>query len=109
VGERAERYLLLDEPTASLDLRHQHLALELLRRVAGDGIGVLVVLHDLNLAAEHADRIAVLADGGIVEVGPPAAILRQELLETVFGVPMLVIPHPRLAHPLVVADASRGH
>jgi iron complex transport system ATP-binding protein len=106
-GRSPARYLLLDEPTASLDLRHQHLALRLLRRTAADGVGILVVLHDLNLAAEHADRIALVRDGMVVEVGTPSEVLRTDLLEAVFAVPMLVVPHPRLAHPLVVPDPSR--
>jgi len=100
-------WLLLDEPTANLDLRHQALALRLLRARAAMGAGVLVVLHDVNLAAAHADRIAIVHQGRVVASGTPPEVLRADLLEHVFEVPMLVIPHPHLPHPLVIPDPTR--
>lgn len=99
-------WLLLDEPTANLDLRHQALALRLLRARAALGAGILVILHDLNLAAAHADRIAILDHGRIVALGAPADVLRTDLLARVFGLPMVVVPHPDLPHPLVIPDPS---
>jgi len=101
-----ERYLLLDEPTSSLDPAHQHLAMRLLRREAQAGRGVLAVLHDLNLAAAYADRIVLMARGRVVASGSPAEVLRADLLESVFEIPMLVIPHPHLSHPLVIAEPT---
>jgi heme transport system ATP-binding protein len=98
-----DRYLLLDEPTSSLDLAHQHLAMQLLRRQADAGIGVLTVLHDLNLAAAYADRVVLMADARVVADGSPVEVLRADLLEAVFDIPMLVISDPRSAHPLVTA------
>jgi iron complex transport system ATP-binding protein len=100
----ADRFLLLDEPTSSLDPAHQHTAMRLLRRVADSGRGVLTVLHDLNLAAAYADRMVLMHDARVAAEGPPADVLQPGLLETVFDIPMLVIPHPQLAHPLVVAE-----
>lgn len=102
-GADEERYLLLDEPTSSLDPAHQHLAMRLLRREVEAGRGVLAVVHDLNLAAAYADRVALLSAGRIVALGPVAAVLRPEVLEAVFDIPMLVLAHPRAAHPMVVA------
>jgi iron complex transport system ATP-binding protein len=99
-----ERFLLLDEPTSSLDPAHQHTAMRLIRRVADSGRGVLAVLHDLNLAAAYADQVVLMSDAHVVEVGPPVAVLRADVLESVFGIPMLVIPHPELAHPIVIAE-----
>jgi iron complex transport system ATP-binding protein len=78
--------LLLDEPTASLDARHGAAVLALLRRLARDGLAVLVVLHDLNEAAFAADRVALMADGGLVAIGPAPEVLRPALLEDVYGV-----------------------
>jgi heme transport system ATP-binding protein len=101
---RDERYLLLDEPTSSLDPAHQHTAMRLIRRMADAGRGVLVVVHDLNLAAAYADRVVLMHEARVVESGRPAEVLRADLLEAVFDIPMLVIPHPQLAHPLVVAE-----
>jgi iron complex transport system ATP-binding protein len=105
-AERTPAWFLLDEPTANLDLRHQALALRLLRARAALGAGVVVILHDLNLAAAHADRVAILDQGRIVAIGTPAEVLQTELLERVFGLPMLVVPHPDLPHPLVVPDPT---
>ena len=78
--------LLADEPTASLDPRHQLVVMELLRRAARDGGAVLAILHDLTLAARFADRVLVMERGRIVaDGGPPEALSRQRLAE-VFGV-----------------------
>ena len=99
-----ERFLLLDEPTSSLDPAHQHTAMRLIRRMADAGRGVLAVLHDLNLASAYADRVVLMGDGRVVESGTPSEVLRADLLESVFDIPMLVIPHPLLPHPLVVAE-----
>ncbi|NGM19775.1 heme ABC transporter ATP-binding protein [Roseomonas stagni] len=79
--------LLLDEPTASLDVRHVGTVLRLLKRLAADGVAVMVVLHDLNEAAFVADQVAVVAGGWRNALGPAAAILRPPLLEAVYGVP----------------------
>lgn len=101
-ADDAARYLLLDEPTASLDLTHQHALLGLARRFSRQGIGVLAVLHDLNLAAAYADRIAVLKGGRLVALGTPAAVLQPELIERVFAMTARVLAHPGLQQPLVV-------
>lgn len=94
--------LLLDEPTAALDLRHQELVLRICRERAAAGDAVVVVLHDLGLAAAYADRAAVLHDGRIAADGPPAEVFEGELLSRVYRQPVEVIPHPRTGAPLVV-------
>lgn len=96
------RYLLLDEPTASLDLGHQHATLALARRWTNRHIGVLVVLHDLNLAAQYGDRIALMKDGRLLALDCPRAVLEPVGIEHVFGLPVRVIPHPELDCPLVI-------
>jgi iron complex transport system ATP-binding protein len=103
---RSTRYLLLDEPTAALDLAHQHAVLSLATRFAREqGIGVLAILHDLNLAALYADRIAVLKQGRLWIEGPPEMALAVEVVETVFAVRASVVRHPqRPDRWLVVAD-----
>lgn len=97
------RYLLLDEPTASLDLAHQHHTLDTLRQFATQGVGVLAVLHDLNLAAQFADRIVVLRDGHQLACGCPRAVLTPDIIEAAFAFAATVMPHPSRACPLVVA------
>ncbi|WP_405986278.1 heme ABC transporter ATP-binding protein [Streptomyces sp. NBC_00872] len=94
--------LLLDEPTAALDLRHQELVLRICRERAAAGDAVVVVLHDLGLAAAHADRAAVLHDGKVAAEGPPAEVFGDELLSHVYRQPVEVFPHPRTGVPLVV-------
>jgi iron complex transport system ATP-binding protein len=84
--------LLLDEPTASLDVRHAALLLRLVRRLASQGLAVLVVLHDLNEAAFVADRVAMLAQGRLVAQGPPRAVLEPDSLEAVYGLGFRRLP-----------------
>ncbi|MFI0943715.1 heme ABC transporter ATP-binding protein [Streptomyces sp. NPDC021020] len=94
--------LLLDEPTAALDLHHQELVLRVCREQAAAGRGVVVVLHDLGLAAAHADRVAVLAAGRVTACGPPPDVLTSPLLTEVYAHPVEVIPHPRTGAPLIL-------
>ncbi|MFF8834820.1 heme ABC transporter ATP-binding protein [Streptomyces sp. NPDC015130] len=94
--------LLLDEPTAALDLRHQELVLRVCRERAAAGDAVVVVLHDLGLAAAHADRVAVLHGGRIETAGPPSEVFDAEVLSRVYRQPVEVLPHPRTGVPLVV-------
>lgn len=82
--------LLLDEPTASLDLAHQAGLLACARRAAGAGSAVVAVLHDLNLAAAFADRVALLESGRLVAVDAPEAALTTAQLSEIYGVSVLV-------------------
>jgi iron complex transport system ATP-binding protein len=88
--------LVLDEPTNHLDVRHQVGLLSLLR---GSGLTVLVVLHDLNLAAVACDRLGVLSRGRLVAAGTPAEVLTAQLVDDVFGVRASVVPHPLTGDP----------
>jgi iron complex transport system ATP-binding protein len=96
------RTVLLDEPTASLDLAHQHEVLALAQRFAREGCAVVCVLHDLNLAARYADRMVVMHGGRLVAVGRPRDVLTVELLADVFAVEAVVLAHAVHAFPLVV-------
>ncbi|WP_328395148.1 heme ABC transporter ATP-binding protein [Nocardia sp. NBC_00416] len=94
--------LLLDEPTAALDLGHQEAVLTLAAARAAAGAAVVVVLHDLASAAAYADRVAVLDDGRIAAAGPPRAILTGELLTRVYRYPVEVLDHPGTGAQLVL-------
>ncbi len=94
--------VLLDEPTAALDLRHQESVMVIARRLAHAGHTVVAVLHDLNLAAAYADRIAVLADGILCAEGSPQTVLTADLIEATYGTPVHVTTHPVRGCPLVV-------
>ena len=84
-GDITPRFLLLDEPTASLDLAHQHATLHLAGELAGQGVGVVAVVHDLNLAALYADTVAVVSHGKLAALGHPSDVLFPDLIQTVFG------------------------
>ena len=98
------RYLLLDEPTSSLDIAHQHAILDTARRFAARGMGVLVVLHDLNLAAIYADRLCVLKGGRLVLDGPPEQVLTSDTVRDVFDLSVTVIRHPTRGWPQLLAN-----
>ncbi|WP_419666103.1 heme ABC transporter ATP-binding protein [Streptomyces sp. 2-1] len=95
------RLLLLDEPTAALDLRHQELVLRVCRARAHAGDAVVVVLHDLGLAAAYAHRVVILRAGRAVADGRPAEVFTDRLLSDVYQQPVEVFPHPRTGEVLV--------
>ncbi len=96
-------YLLLDEFTSALDLAFQHLAMRLVReRVRAQGVGVVAIVHDVNLAAQYADRVVLLAGGRILDDGSPWQVLTRPNMQTVFDVEMNVIPHPHREIPVLV-------
>jgi iron complex transport system ATP-binding protein len=99
--------LLLDEPTAHLDLQFQVGLLELVQELAHkDNLAVLVALHDLNLAAHYADRIALMVAGAIKAEGTPEQVLRPELIEQAYCLPVQVVRHPFLDIPLVLPNKN---
>jgi iron complex transport system ATP-binding protein len=111
VGERARvalarvlaqdaQVLMLDEPTAALDIRHQHTVMRVAREQAAAGRLVVAVLHDLNLAAGYADRIVLMAGGRLRALGTPAEVLTGDLLGGAYRHPIEVTPDPR-GRPLV--------
>jgi len=101
VWESADANLLLDEPTANLDLAQQHRMLEVARSFARKGAAVLVILHDLNLAAEYSDRIAVLKEGRMIDQGTPAEVLTAGKVLAAFQFAVTVTPHPVRGVPMV--------
>lgn len=103
-----ERYFLFDEPTSSLDLAHQHRMLNVARACAAEGAGVLVILHDLNLAAQYADRIALLHQGRLIAEGSPDQVLTPNVLDTAFDVTTCVFRHPGLPCPLIGAFGKQS-
>ncbi len=92
--QRHSGVLLLDEPTAHLDLAQQQRALALARRLAGEGLAVLAVLHDLNLAAACADEVLLLCGGHLMAAGAPSGVLTCALLQAAFGVSVEVVRRP---------------
>jgi iron complex transport system ATP-binding protein len=94
-SDSAARFLLLDEPTAGLDVSHQHAVLDLARREAKEcGVGVLMILHDFNQVLTYADRVAILSSGAVVEQGSVSDVMTPDLLSSVFKSPIRAINDP---------------
>lgn len=98
--------LLLDEPTANLDINHQVQTLSLVSQLTSDGKTIVAAIHDLELAARFCDRVALLTDGQIGAVGPPADVLTPERLEDAFGIETAVGTNTATGTPTVTALAD---
>jgi iron complex transport system ATP-binding protein len=101
------RYLFLDEPVSSLDIRHQLIIMNLAREFADRGGGVIAILHDLNLAAMFADRIFVMHHGRLAAAGPPQDVLKNELISKVFECDLKVGALPSAGTPFVLPQSAR--
>lgn len=107
VFAQAAPLVLLDEPTTALDVAHQERVLGEMQQLAADDACVIAVLHDLNAAAFHADRIVLMERGFIRAEGLPTEVLNAELLSDVYGQSMTVVEHPTRGCPLVlIADVD---
>lgn len=97
--------LLLDEPTTHLDLEHQTVFLNLIRRLAVEKrLAVLIILHDLNLASLYTDRVTLLSQGKVFATGLPADVITSQNLTAIYHIPVNVIQHPEYGTPLVLPD-----
>ncbi|MBE0634399.1 ABC transporter ATP-binding protein, partial [Candidatus Bipolaricaulota bacterium] len=94
--------LLLDEPTTHLDLRHQTEFMSIVRQQATEGMTVLIAIHDLTVAAQVADRMALMGDGQMIVAGTPGDVLTAENIESTFGVRAIVGIHPELGSTYVL-------
>ncbi|WP_332716307.1 heme ABC transporter ATP-binding protein [Pelagibacterium mangrovi] len=101
------RYLLLDEPISSLDIRHQLLIMDVARDYAEAGGGVIAVLHDLNLAVMYADRIAVMSKGQIVSQGTSGTAITDSVIESVFACPLRLNSTPPGGLPFLLPQSAR--
>jgi iron complex transport system ATP-binding protein len=101
--------MLLDEPTAHLDIGHQAVVLGLMRTIArSEGKAILAVVHDLTLAGQFCDRLALLSEGEIVAQGTPAEVLQPGLLREVYGMGVEVLSHPETGLPVVAPSARQA-
>ena len=102
------RWLILDEPISSLDIRHQVLIMDVARNFAARGGGVLCVLHDLNLTAMYADQVLVIKRGALLADGKVEDVYRDELISEAFDFPLRIGALPGTAMPFLLPQASRG-
>ncbi len=96
------RVLLLDEPSSSLDISHQQLLLDIVRSMARQNVAVVMVVHDLNIALNCADRLALISDGRLASQGSPEEIANSSILRDVLGVDLQFIPHPVTRKPVAI-------
>ena len=100
--------IVLDEPTASLDIAHQLRIMDMMEKMKQEkNMTVIMVSHDVNLAAMYADTLMLLKNGGLVRVGPPKAVLTYDILESVYGCPLLVDENPLDRLPRVTPVPGR--
>ncbi len=100
---QGSRFLLLDEPLAALDIAHQVEVLALVRHLCRElGLGVIIVLHDVNMAARYCDRLVALHSGRVLAEGTPEQMMTDATLEAIYGIPMRVMPHPGGEHAIAV-------
>ena len=97
------RLLLLDEPTAALDLAHQQLILDTLRALAQTGCAIVMVAHDFNLLSAIADKVTVLRAGEQIAFGTPEAVLTKDVFTTAFDVEVTITEHPNTGRPQVIS------
>lgn len=103
------RLLLLDEPTSALDLPHEVAFFRQLRELTAEALGIVVVTHDINMAAQFCDRLLLLgANHTLVAEGAPAAVLTETALSTAYGSPLSVGIHPVTGAPFVSVPESSG-
>ncbi|PWN07674.1 heme ABC transporter ATP-binding protein [Rhodohalobacter mucosus] len=96
--------LLLDEPLSSLDLAHQHNMMHLVKSLSRSGVAVMMILHDLNLAAQYADEVHVMKEGRTFALGSPHEVFKPEIIEMAFDCPVHIMQHPHHRCPLVIAS-----
>ena len=101
-------YLFLDEPTANLDPTYQIASLQIAKEFTKHNIGVLAVLHDINLAADFADEVFLLNAGKLIKKGIPEAVFTKETLEKVFDIEVLEINHPQRSCPVFMPNLNKN-
>ncbi len=105
ITARGPRWLFLDEPVAALDIGHQLGVMRLARRFADAGGGVVAVMHDLNLSAMVADRMALIVEGRLAAFGPPSEVLTDDHLSCAYGCPLRV-NRPPVSGPWIVPQTA---
>ena len=100
------RILLLDEPTSALDVAHQVEVLDVLQAEVARGMTVVLVMHDLTLAARYADEVVVMAGGRVVARGEPVATLTERVVEQAFGVRARILADPDTGRPVILPRST---
>jgi iron complex transport system ATP-binding protein len=96
------RYLFLDEPVSSLDIRHQHQLLAIAQQLTAQGFAIIAVLHDINLAMQYADHVMLFKEGRLLHAGPPEKVITKAIIEEIFETAVSIVSTPASNRPLVV-------
>ena len=112
-GHEESRFLLLDEPTSALDLKHQYATLRMLRELCSGSsardIGVVVILHDLNLASLFCDKVLLLKGGKLVKHDVPNMVFDGSSIHETFGIDVFIDSHPESQQPFVIPRIYQRH
>jgi iron complex transport system ATP-binding protein len=100
------RYLLLDEPSSSLDIGQQHAIMQAVSRLKSKNIGILAIIHDLNLALAYADQLIWMKEGEVLEAGSATETLREDLLGYIYDHPVRLMHDPVTQKPIVLTSPS---
>lgn len=98
----AHKLVFLDEPLNNLDIRHQYKALEIIKKFTRKANSAIVVLHDLNLAAQFADKILLMKSGKVSAYGTPDKVFTAENISKAYNFPCTICPHPVNSHPMII-------
>lgn len=101
-NEIAHKVLFLDEPLNNLDVKHQYKALEIIKKFTGKANSAIVVLHDLNLAAQYADKVLLMKSGRIAACGTPEEVFTPENISEAYNFPCTICDHPITAKPMII-------
>lgn len=101
-NENRHKLIFLDEPLNNLDIKHQHTVLDSIRKFTQKGNSALVVLHDLNITANYADRVLMMKNGKIEAEGTPDEVLTSEIVSNVYNFPCMVYPNPKTNKTMIV-------
>lgn len=103
-ADNSARILILDEPTTALDLGHQHALMRAVKAIAQQGVAVVMVLHDINLAAQYADKILAMLCSQCLAYGTPNEVVNSVNMQRLFGVDVDIVQHPNNSYPLVISQ-----
>lgn len=101
------RYLILDEPTSSMDIAQQHYLLEIANNLKEKNIGILAVMHDLNLAIEYADNLVLLKEGKLIKAGEKSSVIQKKYLDETYNYPLHIINNPINNQPLIIPEKHK--
>lgn len=101
-------FLLLDEPTSALDLHHQVDVFERVHQLAEEGLGIIMITHDLNLAAQYCTRLVLLHEGRVMASGPPEEVMSEPILKKIYETELIVNRNPVTGTPMVVLLGRRA-